>query len=379
LQENFFTNLQRIVRMRVIILLVIFSLVSTLLGISNPSEDIKEIENISPAFGTLKLELEEKIIIEESDKEGNYIFGTVSDIAIDSSESIYLLDFQLRKISKFDKEGRFVKTIGKVGQGPGEFSFPLKLFIDEKNNLYVNDQGRAIIIYDKDGNFKSILKLNKPISDFYVDEKNCIYTFTREFSESGILKVFVKIDKEGNELKRIADFLEVDVKVVRKGGGGVMGGIKHPYSFDAFFCPLKGEYLCYGENSKYRLFIYDLEGNLKKIFSKKEKKEPISSEERENLSKVSGTFIPPYRPFFKGILSDEKGRIWVIKTKPLLEKEKKERIDLFSKEGIFLYEIELPYPPRVIRNGNIWVIDRDEEERTIIKKLKIKNYNFLKY
>lgn len=44
-----------------------------------------------------------------------------------------------------------------------------------------------------------------------------------------------------------------------------------------------------------------------------------------------------------------------------------------------LYEVELPYFPKIIKDGNIWVIDRDEEDRTVIKKLIIKNYSSMKY
>ncbi len=365
--------------MKVCIILVISSIVGTSSGISNPIENIKEITNTLPTFGFFKLDIEEKVLIKESDKGENYIFGSISDISIDTFENIYLLDSRQRKILKYDKEGRFIKTIGKVGQGPGEFVFPLKLFLDEKDNLYVNDQGRSIIVYDRDGNFKSFFKAKKPISDFYIDKDENIYTLTREFSESGVLKIFVKFDREGNELKKIAKFLEVDVKVIRRGGGGVMGGVKHPYSFDTFFCSLQGDYLCYGENSEYKLFIYDLEGNLKKIFSKEERSQSISAEEKEKLSRTEGVFIPPYRPFFKGILSDEKGRIWVIRTKSLLERDKTEKIEIFSKNGVYLYELELHFLPKIIRNGNIWVIDKDEEERTLIKKLRIKNYDTMKY
>lgn len=334
-------------------------------------------EDFSSSY--LKLDLAEEIILKESETDQNYLFGGITDLSVDSFENFYILDSRLKRIIKYDKKGKFIKKIGREGQGPGEFIFPLKIFVDEKDNLYVNDQGRAIIVYDKDGDFKSLLRLKKPIGDFYVDKNGYIYTFTRDFSESGIVKLFVKMDKEGNIVKKIAEFLEADVKIKVSGGGGVMGGVKHPYSFDSFFCSIPGDFLCYGDNSKYKLFVYDLEGSLKSEISKEVKAQPITGAEKEKFSKSEDIVFPPYRPFFKGILSDEKGRIWVIRTKSILEKDKKEIADIFSKEGRYLYEVELPYFPKIIRDGNIWVIDRDEEDRTLIKKLIIKNYSSMKY
>lgn len=348
-------------------------------SLRDPGEKGGEIKNKSPLFGSLKLDMEEKFLIKESDTEEGYIWGMISDISIDSIGSIYLLDFPSKRILKYDKNGKFIKTIGRVGQGPGEFVQPLNLFIDEKDNLYVNNQGRALIVFDKDGAFKELLRLKVDVSKFYVDEKGYIYTFTREFLESGIIKILAKLDREGNIAKKIAEFVEMDLKVIRAERGGVMGSVKHPYSPDIFFCPVLEGLLCYGENSNYKFSICDFEGNLKLAFSKEEKIQSITSKEKDKFSKQEGVVFPPHRPFFKSILSDEKGRIWVIRVKSILEKDKTENIDIFSKDGRYLYEAELPYLPRIIRDGCIWVIDRDEEDKTAIKKLVIKNYNSMKY
>lgn len=336
-------------------------------------------QNRPAKFGYLKLDLDEKDVLRESETDQNYIFGNIFEISINSVGDIYLLDIGLKRIIRYNKEGKFIQNIGKVGQGPGEFIFPLKIFTDERDNIYVNDRGRTIIVYDRDGNFQRFYRAKKTIGDFYVDRDGYIYSFTHDFSGSGVVKVLVKMDKEGNIIKKFAEFLETDVKVRTNGRGVVMGGVKHPYSFDSFFCYLPDNLLCYGENSKYRLLIYDLEGNLKNEISKEEKAQPITGEERKRISIKKDIVIPSYRPFFSGILSDEKGRIWVIRTKSVLEKGKEQVLDIFSKDGNYLYQVELPYLPKIIRNGNIWVIHRDKEDRTVIKRLKIKNYSSMKY
>ncbi len=234
-------------------------------------------------------------------------------------------------------------------------------------------------MFDKEGNFKEQIRLKSSASEFFVDKESYIYTFIREFSEEGIIKVLARLDRKGNILKRIAKLVEIDIKVIRSEKGGVMGGIKHPYSQDVFFAPLLEDGLCYGNNMNYTLSIFDMEGNLKISFSRKINFQAITAEEKRKLSTHPEVIFPTHRPFFKRLLSDEKGRIWVIRVKSILDKSRTEFIDIFSKDGVYLYTAKLPCFPRIVRNGCIWVIDREIEDKTTIRKLIIKNYDSMKY
>ncbi|MEO8441955.1 MAG: 6-bladed beta-propeller [Betaproteobacteria bacterium] len=49
--------------------------------------------------------------------------------------------------------GKFIKTWGKKGSGPGEFDMPHGLAIDSSGRLFVADRGNSRIqIFDLDGN-----------------------------------------------------------------------------------------------------------------------------------------------------------------------------------------------------------------------------------
>jgi len=69
----------------------------------------------------------------------NLAFNSPSDIAMDSSGNIYILDSGNQRIQKFTPEGKYLATIGRKGQGPGEFNYPSSLDIDGQGNLYVLD------------------------------------------------------------------------------------------------------------------------------------------------------------------------------------------------------------------------------------------------
>ena len=58
------------------------------------------------------------------------------------------------RISRFTSDGRFIKSFGKLGSGPGEFRLPHDLLIDSQGRLIVADRGNMRIqILDADGAF----------------------------------------------------------------------------------------------------------------------------------------------------------------------------------------------------------------------------------
>ena len=58
------------------------------------------------------------------------------------------------RISKFDRNGKFIKSFGKLGSGPGEFRLVHDLALDPQGRLFVADRGNMRIqILDQDGRY----------------------------------------------------------------------------------------------------------------------------------------------------------------------------------------------------------------------------------
>ena len=82
-------------------------------------------------------------------------FYRPTDVAFDSAGDIFITDgYGNSRVVKYDKNGKFVKTWGKKGTGPGEFQTPHSIVVDSKGLLYVADRGnKRTQIFDSDGNF----------------------------------------------------------------------------------------------------------------------------------------------------------------------------------------------------------------------------------
>lgn len=56
------------------------------------------------------------------------------------------------RISKFSKDGKFIKSWGKSGSGPGEFNLPHTMAMDSRGRLFVGDRSNnRIQLFDQEG------------------------------------------------------------------------------------------------------------------------------------------------------------------------------------------------------------------------------------
>jgi DNA-binding beta-propeller fold protein YncE len=87
-------------------------------------------------------------------------------------------------ISVFDKKGKFLRTIGKTGTGPGEFRTPHALEFDSKGRLIVADRhNHRIQILTKEGEFLSEYDGFGRVSGLAIDKNDVIYTADSESTE----------------------------------------------------------------------------------------------------------------------------------------------------------------------------------------------------
>jgi hypothetical protein len=117
------------------------------------------LSEIAEEITAIELELTDESLINP-----DYLQGVII------SENEVIIANSTGKILVFSKTGKFIRTIGSRGQGPGEYGRINNFALDKKNNRLIVSANLKIIFYDLNGTF---LK-EKLMADFPVNDMNYI-------------------------------------------------------------------------------------------------------------------------------------------------------------------------------------------------------------
>ncbi|HZM46771.1 MAG TPA: peptidyl-alpha-hydroxyglycine alpha-amidating lyase family protein [Burkholderiales bacterium] len=138
------------------------------------------------------------------------------------------------RISRFTKDGKFIRSIGRFGSGPVEFRTPHDITMDPQGRLFVADRGNnRVQILDQDGRFIAEWKQFGRPSGIYI-RNDLIYVADSESNSSGrnpgwLRGIRIGSLKDGKVLYRIVDPLELPGTSAAEGvavdaKGNVYGG-----------------------------------------------------------------------------------------------------------------------------------------------------------
>jgi sugar lactone lactonase YvrE len=123
--------------------------------------------------------------------DGPDTFNRPSGVVVAPNGDIFVADghggTSNTRIVKFSKNGKFVKTWGTKGTGPGEFGELHSIAMDSKERIFVADRGNnRIQVFDKDGNFVAQwTQFGRP-SGLDIDSKDTLYVADNTALTGGI-------------------------------------------------------------------------------------------------------------------------------------------------------------------------------------------------
>ena len=87
-----------------------------------------------------------------------YSFNRPTDVGWDAQGNIFVTDgYGDNRVVKYDKNGRFIKSAGTAGNGPGQLRLPHTMSMDATGNVYIGDRSNARVqVWDNDLNPKAI-------------------------------------------------------------------------------------------------------------------------------------------------------------------------------------------------------------------------------
>lgn len=96
----------------------------------------------------------------------NLAFRSPLDMAVDDGGRTYILDSGNQRIQVFGPDGKYLRTIGRRGQGPGEFESLNSISIDPQGNFHVLDSAqRRVQVFTPLGEVFKTTPIIKPSID----------------------------------------------------------------------------------------------------------------------------------------------------------------------------------------------------------------------
>jgi len=278
---------------------------------------------------------------------------------VDSEGNIYFLippAGQGNLIYKFDRNGNFMTSFARRGQGPYELEYPHYMRIINRDEILIIDPPkRKFYIFSKDGTPVKESLINKGIDNVIPLENGkylILFWHTQDMEAkyfSLSLNLYSSDFKEIKELDRFSKF--PNRMIAEKIGEKIINGINY-----VFVGEKSGGNIYTGNCERgYEILVYDLEGNLLRKIRKEYKPVKVPEDYKKEYMKPfvdtedswakswgEKIYFPKYWYPFYSFFPDDEGRLFVM-TYEEGENPGEYIFDIFNSDGIFIARKSLKY------------------------------------
>lgn len=309
--------------------------------------------------------LEEELSIGGKEAKEDYMFSQIQHIAVSEDEKIYVLDYKEAHIKVFDRDGIYLMTIGRPGQGPGELNRPRSISVNQ-NELMVQESGSRLSFFSLDGKFlRNVSTKGTWVLRSRIDSKGNIVVTEGFLDPKNPRYLVKKFDAEMNLFDEIATSPAPDSRKSY-----------NPFMPIHYWLIDKDDTIVYSYPEEYEIQIFNPDGKpIKKITKEYE---PVKITEEEKKEFIEG--VPPqartrydfskHHSAFQRFFLDDESRIFVQTWEKIGDKEIY-RYDVFDNEGKYVARIALRNTPYVCKGGKLYSIEEDEEGYQIVKRYKV--------
>jgi hypothetical protein len=320
----------------------------------------------------------------------------VRQFQVDDAGNIYLFEGKYLKFFVFNPDGKLLFSFGKKGEGPGELKFPFNFFI-EGEYIIVPDMGRIHYFEKKDGEFVKTVVLETMMGlmpRLFVDKDRFITVpeNPEEKDSKSTITIYDTNTKKRETLTQIGAERHMELTGDQE-GARIRLRIMDPSTRPGVVMAFKNNKLYLGKSDNYMIKAVDLkgtevlsfslEGRERRKITEEFKKSRVENMRLNNqklppeMAKQMMASIPDYATYFRELMVDEKGNIYVFVSD--LGNRNSQEIDIFSPKGEYLYHSVVSFPEGynmqsgpVIKGGYLYTVLEDEEGETQLVKYQIK-------
>ena len=359
-----------------------------------------------------------------------YLFGDIAELERGADGALYLFDRQVPALRKYDSTGRYLFTIGRQGDGPGEYRTGTAGLAITRGGIALGTSDSRILYYTPTGQYQAtwtIASRPQDVEDITVfsDTAGAVWVLGSETRAGQTASFFMRLGPDGRALDSIGirEYARPIENIDRRGPGG-SARAQFPFQPMGRLTWSNRGFIVATEGDEYSIDLIRPRGRVLRI----ERDLPpvaISQAERDEAQRiVEGrirrvepafrleTPVPATRPPVRDVVADDDGRIWVLVATPGEKIPEAERqgataapitgrpggfaisttsltqdwgegygftfrvpiaYDVFADDGAFLGRVQMPkgVVPRVMKGNFIWAVTRDSLDVQRVTKLRI--------
>jgi len=298
------------------------------------------------------------IDIGELDGPEAYVFGQISGAVLDRYGRLHVADPQALEIRVFSLEGESLQTVGRRGEGPGEFRHISGLALAPEGVAALDGSLNRVTIFNSSGDPTRTFRLRRSYSLFEdnapmrFDVEGRFFDRARLSRTAGVDSIGVWVyQASGDDVTTaLLAVVEADRVTVEQNGSPFME-IPRPFSPQPAiaFSPDGRIYLARGD--EYRIEVFSPDGDLTRVLRRPVEATRVTDHERDSVFTViaeafrdmgaalpRGTRFPEWKPVIEDLVVDSNAYLWVLNGRgmePVIW-------SVHDPDGLYLGDVELP-------------------------------------
>lgn len=308
--------------------------------------------------------------------------SNVESLDVDSRGRIYVGDRLKAGVVVLSPDGRYLRTIGKRGQGPGEFDYIRNVQVLPGDSLLVYDAGiNRLSVFPPDSTGVSYVRNLAGLSRgpapnwveklpgeraFFATHRNPFRAGQNAAPEDNRDQAVRILEWDGRTRRDSVLVVPTSQPLVARQGGAV-AATTDPFGRPGLVRVGPGGKLFYGWGDSLSVQIYDLQGKRVGGFDLPYQGPPVTGNDVEDAGEDLDDLLrntlreqaPERWPAFRSFIVDEHGNVWVALTAPAGEPT---NWSVFDQGGKPLCSVRLPtnVDLRLIRGGKAYSVVTDD-------------------
>jgi hypothetical protein len=356
-------------------------------GKVTPAQDVSTVVNpkdpVPPEGSRKRLIFTPELTIGAQEGDENYMFGNSVQVIADDRGNFYVLDWDRKRIQKYDPQGKHLLTVGRQGQGPGEFGNIWEMRFDREGHIYATDIVNKRVSYfsTADGQFKKQFRIEQNIGGaIFLSSGKFFSTKSIQKEESGVMTVDFQYGLFDEKCQLVTELY------MHKGGfqsprrqgsraefmAAIMSNSAYkPYAISRV---TDEERILIGYSEIYEIKVFDQDGKLLQVIQKKSDPRKVSRQHEDyNFRHQVADFLrsfpqdaslkeeirkhmkyPKYLPAYLGFIPMDNGWLFVV----VDSLENKSEIDLFDEKGVYIgrFETDIPALTLFFKNEKAYAV-----------------------